>query len=302
MRKNYKLILWVVLVVMPLSVWGQKKLSIQERISKLEQQVSGNTVSSGGSQNFADLVIQIQQLQSQMANLQGRIEEQNYLIEELKKRQKVLYVDMDSRIAAIESGGSVQADPSSQSLIQNSESSSSSEMTGPDVTSGESVVSSPEVRKPVEANIQTTTMSGSDIQGANNQVSNPQANALYERAFGQLKAGRFTESARLFEDFVQQYPTHELTDNSYYWLGESHYVSRNYPLALAAFQSLEEKFPLSNKLADALLKIGYTYHELEDYTQAQSALNKVVGSFSGTSVARLAENRLNLLRREGKIN
>ena len=74
------------------------------------------------------------------------------------------------------------------------------------------------------------------------------------------------------------------------------------PLALSAFQTLETQFPLSSKLSDALLKIGYTYHELEDYQQAEMALNKVVSSFPNESVSRLAQNRLNLLRREGKIN
>jgi hypothetical protein len=66
-------------------------MSIQERLTKLEQQ-------TGGDANVGHLVIQIQQLQSQVADLQGQIEQQAHEISELKERQKVLYVDMDSRL------------------------------------------------------------------------------------------------------------------------------------------------------------------------------------------------------------
>ncbi|WP_395377693.1 tol-pal system protein YbgF [Marinicella sp. W31] len=293
MNKRYQLILVALLVLIGSQAVAQRKLSIQERLTRLEQQAGGAGNTSNTAQNAGDLVIQVQQLQAQLAEMQGLLEEQNYQIEELKKRQKVLYVDIDSRIAALE-GGNVNP-----TVSQNN--SPTMPVDGSDQTSVVVSQPVPEVRAPIEAGIQTTTITGSNVEASTNAVD-PQAEGLYERAFSELKSGRFTESARLFEDFIQRYPSHELTDNSYYWLGESHYVSRNYPLALAAFQTLEDQFPLSSKLADALLKIGYTYHELEDYNQAQLALNKVITSFPGTSVSRLAENRLNLLRREGKIN
>ena len=293
MKIRYKLIFMVLVLLMTSQAIAQRKMSIQERLSRLEQQAGLNS-----AQNTGDLVIQIQQLQTQIAELQGLFEEQNYQIEELKKRQKVLYVDMDSRIAALE-GGNVN--PVNQTTP--GDSGVATTPTNADAQTSQVVINQdvPEVRAPIEADIQTTTIANAAVEGTTN-ATDPQADALYERAFSELKSGRFTESARLFEDFIQRYPRHDLTDNSYYWLGESHYVSRNYPLALAAFQTLEDQFPLSSKLSDALLKIGYTYHELEDYTQAQIALNKVINSFPGTSVSRLAENRLNLLRREGKIN
>jgi tol-pal system protein YbgF len=158
-----------------------------------------------------------------------------------------------------------------------------------------------EIRAPIDAELSTDTLSHDTIS-AQQESTDPEAQSRYQQAFNQLKQGRFSESARAFEDFIQTYPNHKLTDNAYYWLGESYYVTRQYPLALAAFQKLEQQFPLSAKLPDALLKIGYTYHELEDYSQAQTALMKVMDSFPNDSVSRLAQNRLNLLKREGKIN
>lgn len=278
----------VVLAILVSQAATAQKMSIQDRLSKLEQQ-------SGGQSNVADLVIQLQQLQTQIAQLQGTIEEQNFQISELKERQKVLYVDMDSRLAELEKNKLSQNPNSNNELVVDSA------VVDAAVQTQSVTIAAPVVRESVDAQLSTNALNQSNIS-ATSSATDPAIEQKYQAAFSQLKAGRFNESSRLFEDFIQQYPSHELTDNSYYWLGESYYVTRNYPLALAAFQSLEQKFPLSSKLADSLLKIGYTYHELEDYQQAEQALTKVVNSFPNESVSRLAQNRLNLLKREGKIN
>lgn len=88
------LMTFILLSSLTFSVNAQK-MSIQERLTKLEQQ-------AGGGANVADLVIQIQQLQSQIAQLQGQLEQQAHEIDQLKERQKVLYVDMDSRLTQVE--------------------------------------------------------------------------------------------------------------------------------------------------------------------------------------------------------
>lgn len=272
-------------------VFGQlataQKMSIQDRLLKLER-------ASGAQGDTAELVLQIQQLQTQIAQMQGTIEEQNFQINEMKERQKVLYVDIDSRLAEIEKKALNVSNNNNELVVDSAISDSGAETQS-------MTIAEPVVRESVDAQLSTNSLNQSALS-AENDNTDPAIEQMYQTAFSQLKAGRFNESARLFEDFIQQHPNHDLTDNSYYWLGESYYVTRNYPLALSAFQSLEQRFPLSSKLADSLLKIGYTYHELEDYQQAQQALNKVVSSFPNESVARLAQNRLNLLRREGKIN
>lgn len=289
----------VLLSLFVVSLSHAQKMSIQDRISKLEQQSQ-----SQNNNNVADLVIQIQQLQTQLAQLQGTIEEQNFQINELKARQKVLYVDIDSRLASLEQSGLAQTPNPNNELVVDSAVSDNGQNTPTNLGKpalGKPTIQAPEVRETVDAQLSTNSMDQPDLNAQSTRVD-PAIDQAYQAAFAQLKAGRFNESARSFEDFIQQNPNHELTDNAYYWLGESYYVTRNYPLALAAFQSLEQNFPLSSKLADSLLKIGYTYHELEDYQQAQQALNKVVDSFPSQSVSRLAQNRLNLLKREGKIN
>ncbi|MCX7545870.1 tol-pal system protein YbgF [Marinicella gelatinilytica] len=288
-----KLLTTVMLLALVNLSANAQNLSIQDRLKNLEQQ-------AGSGSNVGDLVIQVQQLQSQIAELQGQIEQQAHEITQLKERQKVLYMDVDNRLTQVEEAtAGVTVKSTNELTIDSAVNDDSSNQPLSDSNSGQQ--HEVELSEPIDAELTTSTL-GNDSVSAQQEASDPMAQSHYQQAFNQLKQGRFAESARAFEDFIQSYPNHELTDNAYYWLGESYYVTRQYPLALAAFQKLEQQFPLSAKLPDALLKIGYTYHELEDYSQAQTALTKVMNSFPNESVARLAQNRLNLLKREGKVN
>ncbi len=274
------LLLFTLLLAQTAAVPAQQ-LTIQERLARLER-------NAGSSQGIAELVTQIQQLQQELAQLRGQLEQQAYELESLKKRQKVLYMDVDSRLQALETG---QQAARPESAPDNSPDENNQPATG---------AASPEVRAPVNAPVDTQGMTDNTPQPVQPSARDATAAALYEEAFAHLKAGRYTDSARLFEDFIQRYPDNELTDNAYYWLGESYYVTRNYELALDAFEQLKSRFPNSNKLADALLKIGYTQYELGLYPQAWQSLQTVVREFPGSAVARLAQTRLRKMQREGK--
>ena len=262
-----------------------EKLTIQQRLARLER-------NSGNSQGVAELVTQIQQLQQELAELRGQLEQQAFELESLKKRQKVLYMDVDSRLQALETREPATATNHSDPQGMNDSNNPPAEKTG--------TSSQPQVREPINAPVSTTGMADTTPQPQATSQEDATATALYEEAFAHLKAGRYTDSARLFEDFIQRYPDHELTDNAYYWLGESYYVTRNYELALDAFEQLKSRFPNSNKLADALLKIGYTQYELGLYPQAWQTLQTVVSEFPSSAVARLAQTRLRKMQREGK--
>ena len=63
------------------------------------------------------------------------------------------------------------------------------------------------------------------------QVATPAAgpDAEYQAAFNQLKEGRYDEAAAAFTKFLANHHDHELASNAQYWIGEVHYVKREYP-------------------------------------------------------------------------
>lgn len=259
-----------------LLVQAKKGPTIQQRLTKLEQQIKQPTEDRS---SVANTVIQNQQLKREMAELRGIIEEQSHQIKNLKEKQKLLYIDIDSRLATIEANNKPATTLSSISSNSGATNNSNNDQT-----------MTVEVDEGYDSGIQTTAI--------NNQPALSSDQDDYDIAFAHLRAGRFLESARAFEDFIQKYPNNELTDNAYYWLGESYYVKRQYPQALAAFQTLTEKFPASRKAPDSWLKIGYSYYEMDDVSKASENLQRVINSYPNTSIARLAQNRLRQLQRD----
>ena len=143
---------------------------------------------------------------------------------------------------------------------------------------------------------------GSAARPASDRLPIPQGDdrANYQAAFDLLKDGKYSEAIGGFSQFLSTFPTSALADNAQYWLGEAHYVTRQFPEALRHFRTVVEKYPDSRKIPDALLKIGYCNYELKNYAEARSALGQVVSRFGDTTAARLASQRLSKMEGEGR--
>lgn len=124
--------------------------------------------------------------------------------------------------------------------------------------------------------------------------------AAYQAAFDQLKAGRYEKAGAGFDAFLAEYSDSELRDNAQYWLAETHYVRKNFPVALTGFQEVITTYPASRKIPDAWLKIGYCNYELEKWTEARRALTTVITQYPETTAARLAQERITLMDTSGK--
>ena len=116
--------------------------------------------------------------------------------------------------------------------------------------------------------------------------------AVYARAFEQLKAGNYNAAIEQFQGLMKDYPQSQLLDNAQYWIGEAYYVTRDYDLAAKAFRAVGERWPASRKAPDALLKLGYTQYQQKHLHDARATLTEVTQRFPGTDAARLAAERL----------
>ena len=114
-----------------------------------------------------------------------------------------------------------------------------------------------------------------------------------------MKQGLYERAVKAFRAFLAKYPDSGLADNAQYWVAEGNYVLRNYKLALEEFTKVVND-PQSSKAPDALLKIGYVHYELGAYDKARKTLGEVQKRFPGTGVAKLAEVRLDKMKKEGR--
>jgi len=235
----------------------------------------------------ADLVIQVQELQDEVRSLRGQLEDAQRELENIKRRQRDQYLDLDQRLSEVRNSQPVSV-VTPQSQVDQASAGQSSPP--PDV---------PDVRPPMEENAQLSGLGEPEVQSQSAPSTAAAEKAAYDNAFQALKELRYADAAQLFQDFRNTYPNSEYADNAQYWLGESYYVTRNYDIALNAFQSLIDKYPSSSKVPDALLKIGYTHYELEQWDRARAALTQVEQDYPDTTLARLAASRLKSMQMEG---
>jgi tol-pal system protein YbgF len=132
------------------------------------------------------------------------------------------------------------------------------------------------------------TGSGAD----NGQGSSSTEQSVYSQAFDALKAGSYSVAITGFQDFLNQYPTSQLAPNAQYWLGEAHYVNRDFAAAESAFQAVLDKWPTSGKAADAMLDLGNTQLAQGKTAKGRATLQRVVSQYAGTDAANRAQTRL----------
>jgi tol-pal system protein YbgF len=277
------------------------RLSLAERVERLERQ------EQQGGQSGTDLVNQLTELRSEIQSLRGMVEQQTFKIEELEKRNRDQYLDLDARIKGMQgvasgTGAPIMdpeaAPPVAQAPAPDGTFTDVPPMDPAATSPSGAVMEPPEVRAPIDGG---ATTGQAPEPGIIQSTADPMAErAAYESAFDSLKEGRYAEAARRFQSFLEQYPSGEYSPNAQYWLGESYYVTQNYQIALEAFQRLLTQFPSSNKAPDALLKVGYCHYELRQWAQAESTLNQVVQQYPDTTVARLAQGRLRALALENR--
>lgn len=121
---------------------------------------------------------------------------------------------------------------------------------------------------------------------------NPGAVALYRRSFEALRAGKHDEAAQGFREFLRAYPTHDLADNSQYWLGECFYDRKDFAAAVREFRKVIEHYPNGNKVPDALLKVGFSYLSLGSVEAGRQTLVQLQRSYPRHEAATLASARL----------
>ncbi len=243
-----------------------QKPSLSQRVSRLEQQMQNK------GQGNVGLVNQIQDLQSQLRQQQGQIEELRHEVQQLKQSSKDQYVDLDSRLSRLESGQGTAAPASSAS--------SATAPAAPADTKAPQAVAAAGASQPASASTKASQGQGTAAQAA------------YDAAFQALRGGDFVKAAHGFRAFTQTYPSSSLTDNAYYWLGESYYITQNYKVAEKSFQTLLDKFPDSAKAPGALLKLGYCQDQLKQPEAAQATLKNVISKYPHNDVAKLAQRRL----------
>jgi tol-pal system protein YbgF len=235
--------------------------STQARLERIERQLE--------SRGLIDMLNQLEQLQRDVQQLRGELEVQAHQSEDLQRRQREQYLDIDRRLQQLETG-----------MAPASSLPPAAPATTPGLTAPPPVTGEPGMANAGSASPATEQ-------------------AAYDKALAILREGRYQEAAAAFNRFLTDYPGSRYSDNASYWLGETYYVTRDFDRAMTTFSKLVEFHPDSPKVPDTRLKIGFIHYENQDWPAARAELDELVTRYPDTTAARLASDRLQRMQKEG---
>lgn len=199
--------------------------------------------SSGGSEATAAAELRLGQIETEIRNLTGKVEQQAYDTQQLQQRLEALEQDARMRLDAVEGqlrGGAVAAPAAGLPHQAPMQDTNTIPPMAPDGT--------PAILQPAPS------AQADDITG--NETGAGDAAGLYEQGFAEIKQGNYQAAEQTFSGFMKRYPTHALAPNALYWLGETYYVRKQYDKSARVFAEAYQKYPDGPKGADNLLKLG----------------------------------------------
>ncbi len=231
-------------------------LSTSQRLELLERRVD----------RITELTLKLDAMERENRQLRGDIENLQYELQQLERKQRDLYLDIDQRLSGNQGGAMAPAG------------------TPP---------TNPTAAPPQAGGNYAAPQTPSSAANADPSTIQAEYQAAYALLSPQQK--RYQEAAQAFTTFLQRYPNDELAPNAQYWLGEAHYVSQHNQEALAAFEQVVQRYPTSSKVPGALFKMGRLQQVLGRRSAAIESYRRVVREHPNSSAAGLAQDQLKKL-------
>jgi TolA-binding protein len=207
--------------------FAQSNRDMSNRLNRIENELEtlGRAVYKGeqppvgaysGGTSAADAEVRIQQFESQIREMTGRLEEQDNQIRQLREQLEKLSADLDIRLSGTQdggSGGSFSNDSTGGSFTNNPIRSTN---TGGGTERGITPPPGDESGNGYQWNSGSSSMTDGQLgtltdSGAGAAAGADSAASLYENAFSLLKGAQYNEAEKEFRSFLSQYPGHPLT-------------------------------------------------------------------------------------------
>ena len=222
--------------------------TIAARVGKIEESLR--------NQSMLELMNQIELLKREIQSLRGQIEVVNNGVESNAKRQRDMYVDLDTRLRRIEQGGAAAPAPPA---------------------AGADAGAAPAL---------TVAAAGASVDETR----------AYEAAQQQRRIGNYQGAITSFQSFLGQYPKSTLAHRAQYWIGDSWFNLRDYKNAIASQQKLISTYPDSASAPDAMLNIASSQAELGDSASARKTMDTLVVRYPNSEAAEKAKRRMTTVR------
>lgn len=225
---------------------GKQAQTLDERITRMESALQG----------YPDTVGRLETMGQDLAQLRGKVDALANQLDAVDKRSHALYLDLDTRLKALETAAAKDAAPAG------------GEASG----SGDTK---------------------SDAKGsAKADAAEDAAAALYDKALAAFNDGDYAHSLKQFQAFLKANPKDGKAINALYWIGMNQLSLKDFKGARTSNEALFKNHPDSSKAPDALLNLASAWTGLGDAASAKSTLKMLISKYPDSPAAAKAKTRL----------
>ncbi len=227
--------------------------------------IANSSAPIAGNMNW-DLMQKNQQLENQLRELRGKIEEQDHAIDQLTKELSNRYTDLDQRLELLHQ----KIEPENNDQTQNSNENSAT--TGSTPVNSDSTNTTSTTQTTTTSNTATPKQNTTPKETPQNNTSDPIAleKAAYTIALDAYKKGGAKQAIAPMQNFIKNYPNSIYTGNAHFWLAEFYLAidPPNYTEAKKNYETVAAKFPDSSKASRALYQLYSIAKDVNKNTQA----------------------------------
>lgn len=235
------------------------------------------------------LLNQIELLNSEIAKLRGQVEVLANQNEQLQKRQKDFYLDIDTRLRTLEGTTGQAPSAAGASIIGG---------TLPTVPAGGAPAAGA-TGTAATAVAPVVAPAGAIPAGgpASETALRDRENKAYDVGSAAFRRGEFAAAIRAFQTFITDFPQSQLVSNALYWAGIAQFNLKDFVQARSTQETLLKRYPDSAKAPDALLAIASIQSETGDTGSARNTFEDIIAKYPTSDAAAKARTRLAGIRR-----
>ncbi|MEE9327240.1 MAG: tol-pal system protein YbgF [Cocleimonas sp.] len=272
-------------------------------------------------QSIIQIFQRLETLEKKGRELHGENEVLRHQIDQLKKSQKKVLLNIDSRIDQL--SNSIKTTQNTAKPQVKTEAKVVENQTTKDVPNTPAPVTNiekpkqpvaPIAPKPETANTDTSNNKTADSKSTEKNTSATNSTApkksdsreptsyekeTYQAAFNKMN-GSPSAATRAFKEYIKMQPDSPLAANAQYWIGEIMYSHNNYKGAVEEFIQVLQKYKYSSKAPDAAIKLGYSFYALKNWKYARRTFEDVLKYFpENKNAVKLAKKRLDKMKLAG---
>lgn len=258
---------------------AQVQGQLEARIAALEQQLK--------AQGLVEMLSSIEQIKADLAKLRGQLEVVTFELAEAQKRQRDLYVDLDSRLRKLETQPAAPAASVAPAGVP------APALPGGAIPAAQPVAGA--TGAPVAGTLPPAAV-GSIVPVPGSPAATAAALATeqreYDAALELFKRADYAGAIASFGAFVKAHPKSALAPSAQYWIGNAQFARRDFRAAIAAQRALLAQYPDSAKVPDAILNIATAQGELNENAAARRTLEDLIARYPTSEAAGKARQRL----------